>query len=205
MPSKSANIPPLPQSSRRSKTEPDHRPPPPWAARRAAHHTEIARDAQLVAEHLRDALRLIAETELDLEELWTRVDEAVAASRAAYRALNNARITLRADRNSTYDDSAPLPAPLSFFRHHGNYHGALASMTELDHCLRSGLELDTDRPPPALARELHVRGDIWTLDHEGAVHVFARPGSDADRLLARERPPPEVGQHLAAAREAPNT
>lgn len=163
------------------------------AERRAARHAEIDRDARVVAEALHDALRRLAAPGAvqapDL--LWARTLEAVEASRAAHRALNNARITLRARRYTSHDDSAPLPASLRWFRHHGNYRGAFGSMAELGNCLRGVLGIAAGLPPAArvtIARELHLRGDIWTIEHEGAVHVFGRPGSSADLFLASERP-----------------
>jgi hypothetical protein len=164
------------------------------AVRRAARHAEIARDAQVVAEALRDTLRRILEAALPAEQLWVRVGEAVAASRVAHRTLNDARITLRARRSAVYADSAPLPASLAFYRHHGNYRGAFVSMAELGNCLRGALGITAGLSPlarAALARELHLRGDVWTLEHEGAVHVFGRPGSGADLILACERPWPD--------------
>lgn len=179
-------------------SQPDFRivPGPPIASsaeRRAARHAEIERDGRVVAETLSDALRRVAAsaTSQSPEMIWTRLGEAIEASRAAYRALNGARITLRAHRYPVFADSAPLPASLRWFRHHGNYRGAFGSMTELGNCLRTVLGIADGLAPAErtrIARELHLRGDIWTIEHEGAVHVFGRPGSGADLILASERP-----------------
>lgn len=163
------------------------------AERRAARHAEIDRDGRVVAEVLQDALRRITGSAISQtpEQIWARLGEAIEASRAAYRALNGARITLRARRYTVFADSAPLPASLRWFRHHGNYRGAFGSMAELGNCLRAALGITAGLAPEErtrIARELHLRGDIWTIEHEGAVHVFGRPGSSADLVLASERP-----------------
>lgn len=165
----------------------------PCALRRAARHAEIDRDGHVVVAALADALRRIAASagSLSPERLFARVDEATKASRAAHTALNHARITLRARRYAAYSDSAPLPASLGPLRHHGNYRGAFASMAELGNCLRGALGIASGLAPAertALAHELHLRGDIWTFEQDGLVHVFGRPGSAADLLLASERP-----------------
>ena len=166
-------------------------------ARCAARHEEIDRDGRLVTEALLDALRRIASSPASHlpGQIWARVGDAVEASRAAYGALNNARITLRGMRYATHCDSAPLPASLRHFRHHGNYRGAFRSMAELGNCLRGALGITTALSPAertTIARQLHLCGDIWTLEHEGAVHVFGRPGCDADLILASERPEPSL-------------
>lgn len=170
-------------------------PTPSSAARRAARYAEIDRDGRLVAEALLDALRRIASSPASQApgQIWARVGDAVEASRAAHGALNNARITLRGMRYAVLCDSAPLPAPLRHFRHHGNYRGAFSSMAELGNCLRGALGITMGLSPAertAIARQLHLCGDIWTLEHEGAVHVFGRPGCSADLILASERPNP---------------
>ena len=36
-----------------------------------------------------------------------------------------------------------------------------------------------------LAELLHRRGELWTFERNGAVHVFGRPGSPADQALTR--------------------
>lgn len=182
----------------------------PCALRRAARHAEIDRDGQVVAGALVDALRRIIASagSLSPDKLWARVDEATKASRAAHAALNNARITLRAHRYAIYSDSAPLPASLGPLRHHGNYRGVFASMAELGNCLRGALGITSGLPPAertALARELHLRGDIWTIEQDDVVHVFGRPGGAADMLLASERPRPDDGPlpEIATMQEAP--
>lgn len=186
-------------------------PPPlrPCAVRRAARHAEIERDAQVVAAGLLDALRhILTAATSSPERLWTCVGEAVEASRASHRALNNARITLRSRRSTVHADSAPLPASLIHYRHHGNYRGAFGSMSELGNCLRGALGINAGLPAAAreaLARELHLRGDIWTIGHEGAVHVFGLPGSGADLSLACERPRPDDLPPSLVPLEAPTS
>lgn len=170
----------------------------PCARRRAARHAEIDRDSQLVTAALADALRRLARSadSRSPELLWARVGEALEASRAAYRALNNARINLRACRQTIHDDSALLPAELVHYRHHGNYRGAFCSMAELGNCLRGALGITAGLSPAeraAIACDLHLRGEIWTIEQEeGAVHVFGRPGTAADLFLASERPAPDT-------------
>lgn len=88
-----------------------------------------------------------------------------------------------------HGDSAPLPRSLAPHRDRGNYRGAFRSMAELGNCLRRAVGVTRGLAPAervALARELDARGEIWTVMHENAVHVFGRPGSDADRVLASE-------------------
>ena len=203
-----AALPAPPRSAGRPHTETVQLPLASCAGRRAARHAEVIRDAQVVAEGLHDALRRILEAALPPEQTWIRVGEAVAASRAAHRALGDAWITLRTRRAAVHADSAPLPASLAFYRHRGNYRGAFASMAELGNCLRSALGITAGLPPPAraaLARELHLRGDVWTLVHEGAVHVFGRPGSGADLILACERPQPDDPPPTLVPLEAPTS
>ena len=89
---------------------------------------------------------------------------------------------------------APLPEALRMFRHRGNYRGAYASLAEIGNVVRSALGLVGGLPPDSrihVTRTLHLRGELWTYVHEEVVHVFGRPGSTADRLLASERPPAE--------------
>lgn len=81
-------------------------------------------------------------------------------------------------------------------------------MAELGNCLRGALGITSGLPPDertALARELHLRGDIWTIEQDGVVHVFGCPGSAADMLLASERPRPDDGPlpAIATMQEAP--
>lgn len=169
----------------------------PCARRRAARYAEIDRDGQIVTVQLADTLRRLAASAdaRSPELLWARVGEALEASRAAHRALNNARINLRAHRQAVYSDSAPLPTTLAPYRHHGNYRGAFGSMAELGNCLRGALGITAGLPSAertAIACDLHLRGEIWTIELEGALHVFGRPGTGADLLLASERPPPDT-------------
>jgi hypothetical protein len=167
--------------------------------RRAARHAEIERDHRLVAMSLAAALRRIArETEpagADPERLWQRVENALELSRDACRRLNNARINLRAQRCAEFDDAQPLPAALGYYRHRGNYRGVFRSMTALGVLLRRarGMPGDGlhDGGAADIARELHLRGELWTFEHAGAVHVFSQPGSASDAALAA-RPLPDL-------------
>lgn len=171
------------------------RPPP--AARRAAHHAEIDRDEVVLAAALSHELRQVADAihrmrRVSIEDLWLGVLDVVAASRTAAGTLSSVRVTTRGERGVVYDDSAPLPERLQMFRHRGNYRGAYGSMAEIGNVVRGALGLVGGLPPEIrihITRALHLRGDLWTFVHERVVHVFGRPGSAADRLLASERPP----------------
>ena len=160
--------------------------------RRAARHAEIERDHRLVAMSLAAALRRIArETEpagADPERLWQRVEGALEQSRDAYRRLNNARINLRAQRGAEFDDVQPLPAALRCYRHRGNYRGVFRSMTALGVQLRRARGVPGDGMHDGgaadIAQYLHLRGELWTFEHAGTVHVFSQPGSASDAALA---------------------
>lgn len=180
------------------------------ANRRAARRTEVDRDHLLVSRGLvAEVRRLIASgTLLAPEQIFDRVEAALAASRADLHRLGNARVGLRVGRGVGFEDSAPLPPTLVEFGHRGNYHGSLPSMAMVGVLLAhlvplpdAGIEyLD----PAQLAEELHRRGEIWTLELHGVVHVFAAPGGEADRLLGgssprRRRGPVQVVSDVSAA------
>ena len=165
--------------------------------RRATRRAEIERDHRLVTATLTGALRqILRNTETaraDPELLWQHLQSALTASRETYRQLDNARINLRARRGTMFDDSLPLPGALSHYRHRGNYRGEFRSMAVLGAVLsRSRDPLDaTPRPrdPAGFAEELHLRGELWTFEHEDSIHVFTTPRSPSDAALARLRPP----------------
>jgi hypothetical protein len=74
------------------------------------------------------------------------------------------------------------------YGHRGNYHGVHASMATLGLILGHLVghpdgEVER-RTAASLAEDLHRRCEIWTVERDGVVHVFARPGSDADRVLS---------------------
>jgi len=162
-----------------------------WACRRAARRLEIDRDHRLVRRGLvREVSRLLVEEPgADPELLIERMEAALLASRADHQRLNNARINLRAERGTQFADSERLPGALAAFGHRGNYHGTHASMAALGEVLGPLVARPDGEagrvPPGALAEDMHRLGEIWTLERDGAVHVFARPGSAADRVLAR--------------------
>ena len=172
-------------------------PPPGMAAcasRRAARRLEIDRDHRLVRRSLvREVSRLLVEDPgADPESLIERMEAALVASRADHQRLNNARINLRGERGAQFADSEPLPAALAVFGHRGNYHGTHASMTALGLVLGPLVARPDGEagrvPAAALAEALHRGCEIWTLERDGVVHVFARPDSAADRMLARSAP-----------------
>ncbi len=163
--------------------------------RRAARHAEIERDHQVVAAVLVAGLLRIArgtEAETDPEDVCQRVEDTIAEIRAAYRRLNDARINLRGQRNVRWDDSQVLPAPLIWYRHHGNYHGDFASMAAIGVLLSQtwsvGDDLADRDDAASVAEELHLRGELWTFVHDGALHVFSKPASASDAALARPQP-----------------
>lgn len=167
--------------------------------RRAALLAEIYRDEVVLAAALHHELRQVADSiqharRVSIEDLWLRVLDVVAASRSAAGALSSVRVMTRGERGAVYEDSAPLPEALRMFRHRGNYRGAYASLAEIGNVVRSALGLVGGLPPDIrihVTRTLHLRGELWTYVHEEVVHVFGRPGSTVDRLLASERPPVE--------------
>lgn len=159
------------------------------ACRRAARRVEIDRDHRLVRRGLiREVSRLLVEDPgADPEVLIERIEAALRASRADHQRLNNARINLRADRGAQFADSERLPEALAAFGHRGNYHGTHASMAALGQLLGPLLARPDGEagPAAALAEDMHRLGEIWTLERDGVVHVFARPESAADGMLAR--------------------
>ena len=167
--------------------------------RYAARYAEIERDHQVVAAAFVAGLLRIAhktEAEDDPEDVCQRVEGTIAGIRAAYRRLNDARINLRGQRNVRWDDSQILPAPLVWCRHHGNYHGEFASMAALGVLLSQVWSVGdnvADRADAAsIAEELHLRGELWTFVHDGALHVFSKPASVSDAALARPRAPTDI-------------
>jgi hypothetical protein len=162
--------------------------------RRPARHTEIERDHQVVAAALVAGLRRIArgtEAEDEPEDVFQRVEDTIAESRGAYRRLNDARINLRGQRIARWDDSHGLPVPLVWYRHRGNYHGEFPSMAALGVLLSQAWSVGDDVADRAdaasVAEELHLRGELWTLVHDGALHVFSKPASASDAALTRPR------------------
>lgn len=163
--------------------------------RHAALVAELERDEIVLVAALSHELHQVADSvkharHVSLEELWLRVHDVVAASRAASGTLSTVRVMARGERGIAYDDSVPLPEALRAFRHRGNYHGAYASMADIGNVVRSALGLVRGLSRASrisVTRELHIRGDLWTYVHEKLVHVFGRPGSAADRLLASDR------------------
>ena len=165
----------------------------------AARYAEIERDHHVVVAALIAGLRRIArdtEAEADPEDVCQRVEDAIAESRAACRRLNDARINLRGQRNAPWNDSQVLPAPLVWYRHHGNYHGEFASMAALGVVLSQAWSVGDDVADRAdaasIAEELHLRGELWTFVHDGALHVFSKPASASDAALARPRAPTDI-------------
>ncbi len=160
------------------------------ARRRAARRLEVDRDHRLVTRGLIGEVSRVLADEADghLEILVERIEAALAASRANHERLNNTRINLRGDRGARFEDSVTLPAALLVYGHRGNYHGTHASMGALGSLPGTlvGLpERDAGGLTAAsLTEELHRRCEIWTLELSGVIHVFARPGSDADTMLA---------------------
>lgn len=155
---------------------------------------EIERDHQVVAAALIAGLRRITRdtaAEVDPEDVCQRVEKTIAESRAAYRRLNDARINLRGRRNTRWDDTECLPAPLVWYRHRGNYHGEFPSMAALGVLLSRACSVEDDvadrTDAASIAEALHLRGELWTFVHDGSLHVFARPASPSDGALVRRQ------------------
>lgn len=170
--------------------------------RRTARRAELERDHRLVTAALVGALRRIshsaATTDTDPEQLWLRVQDALEVSREVFRRLNSGRINLRADRAAQrFDDSKALPEALACYRHRGNYRGEFPSMAMLGALLRRSREPDDaarSQETSGFAEELHLRGELWTFELEGSIHVFTTPHGPCDVALARLRPPPAVAR-----------
>lgn len=164
--------------------------------RSAARKAEIRRDHEVVKAALNAELKQIFDAarvapEISLQDVWLNVHSAASASQDAARALESLRGTLLGNGSVKYTDSVPLPEVLRWFRHRGNYHGVYDSLRELGNILRPALRIVLGLTPDArinVTRTLHLRGELWTYEHEGQFHVFARPDSTVDKLLASERP-----------------
>jgi hypothetical protein len=165
--------------------------------RREAHRAEIERDHRLVSLSFLHDLETLVDDELArlmVEHasaapflLLEKVEALVATCREDLVRLNNERIELRAERHRERADLVPLPEVLAAFRHRGNYHGAFATVADLGRALGAGFGLPEawmhSTAAAALAEALHRRGEIWTFERNGAVHVFGKPRSTADRIL----------------------
>lgn len=166
--------------------------------RREAHRAEIERDHRLVSLGFLQELETLVDDELArlMAEhataapflLLDRVEALAATAREDLKRLNDTRIELRAERGQERSDLLPLPELLAHYRHRGNYRGAFPSMADLGRALCGGVGLPEAWMHPsltaALAAALHRRGEIWTLERSGVVHVFCKPHSKADRILA---------------------
>ncbi|MFY0531468.1 hypothetical protein [Nannocystis pusilla] len=124
--------------------------------------------------------------------MWLEVHAATAANQEAAAYLMNLRETLRNNPFPHYEDTVELPPALRWFRHRGAYHGVLETLRELGNILRPAMKIALGMTPEAsanVARTLHLRGKLWTFeDDRRRLHVFARPYSTVDALLAAERP-----------------
>lgn len=130
------------------------------------------RIAHLLRERLRDDLILLRALRRDLDA-FSRVlagadiaDEdrhawlrgLIAAARARRRRLNDHRRN-RAASPPRADDLAAAPPHLRGFAHRGRYLGATA-LARTDPALLAALE------------ERHLRGECWTLQRRGRLHIF---------------------------------
>lgn len=179
--------------------------------RREAHRAEIERDHRLISLGLLHNLETLVDDELArmMTEhacaapfmLLDKVEALAATSREELTRLNSARVELRGERGRGHMDASPLPEVLAAFRHRGNYHGAFASMADLGEALGAGCGLPEAWMHPsataALAEALHRRAEIWTFERNGAVHVFCKPHSTADRVLTAraDRAARTAGEH----------
>lgn len=165
--------------------------------RREAHRAEIERDHRLASLDLLHNLETLVDDELArlmVEHasaapflLLDKVEALAATLREDLARMNSARIDLRAERGRSHAGPLPLPEVLAAFRHRGNYYGAFASMADLGQALGAGFGLPEAWMHPsaaaAIAGALHRRGEIWTFERSGAIHVFSKPQTEADRVL----------------------
>ena len=176
---------------------------------REARRAEVERDLRLVSLDLLQALEILVDGELarlmreqasaapfllldELEALAMRFCEDLSR-------LNAARTEPRTERGPGDAALPPLPERLAAFRHRGRYHGAFASMAELGRALGLGLGLPETwldaSATAALASGLHRRGEIWTFERSGVIHVFCRPNTAADQVLATRAEHPTAVPH----------
>jgi hypothetical protein len=149
---------------------------------RASHVArEIDRDERVVLLALRRRLLALLRPVLapgaprELPAVLDALDDAVAGARAQARRLNDARIVRRGERPQR-TRSPRLPAALAGHACHGEYLGAFPDLAAvarmaLGTCPREQMEGASTRLTD-LALDLHLRGVLWTLDHDGEVHVF---------------------------------
>ncbi len=151
---------------------------------RASHVArEIDRDERVVLLALRRRLRallgpaLVPGATRELPAVLDGLASAVDEARVQARRLNDARIARRGERPQRADSPGP-PAALASHACHGEYLGdfadlaavgymALATCPEVPACQEF-----SHRAFTGLALTLHLRGVLWTLEHEGRVHVF---------------------------------
>jgi len=180
--------------------------------RMQAHQAEIERDETVVRASFGLDLRQIEEDARavrapSLDALLLRTFRAAENARNAHRELSNLRTTLRGTMGAEWDDSAPLPAELCYYRHRGNYRGAYSTLADLGGVVaRVGGVLGLGSPAARtnVVRDLHLRGEVWTFVLGEQVHVFAKPGSEADRLLAAEDVPIPVPRDRTALHLVPS-
>ena len=144
---------------------------------------EIDRDERVVLLALRRRLRALLRAALEpgatreLAAVLEALADAVAEARAQARRLNDGRITRRGERPQRAKGPNP-PAALATHACHGEYLGAFVDMAAVGHmALTTCPEVPVckafrDRAFTGLALNLHLRGVLWTLEHEGRVHVF---------------------------------
>lgn len=114
-------------------------------------------------------------------DLCQQIEALLATSRAQYRRLNDARINRRGRSPGAPTDAA-APAALRPFTRNGAYGGCYDDLRALARDV-----LPADILPPqleryldldALALDLHLDGALWTLDHDGKLHIFRCPRAD---------------------------
>ncbi len=108
-------------------------------------------------------------------DLCQRIEGLLATSRAQYRRLNDSRINRRGRAPRPLADTT-APAELRPFTRNGDHRGCYNDLRAL------ALDvLPADALPPeleryvdldALALDLHLDGALWTLDHDGKIHLF---------------------------------
>jgi hypothetical protein len=126
----------------------------------------------------------------DVAGFLTQIEALTGQYRQHHRDLDNAR-------RRRGEPEAQADAPSSRFAHVGHYFGTYPDLETFAREAALGLQqgpwAGALHGPPvvdwrALALDLHVRGEFWTVELDGVVHAFSLepPGRDEDAERVRE-------------------
>lgn len=173
--------------------------------RRQRLQKEIDRDARVAAagfarELVRTAFNTLEQAALgdrtpDVAGFLAQVEALTGRYRQHHRDLDNARERRRGEPG----DGADVPPEARRFSHVGHYFGTYPDLETFARDAAASLGLSREpwagalHGPAwcdmrALAIDLHVRGEFWTVELGGVVHAFSLepPGRDEDAERARE-------------------